>query len=311
MGFKVASRVRGLSDAAFREAFGTGEQCRSAPARLRWRDGFIRPGCGHRGHCRPARRSPYQCNRCGKQTSLTAGTILHSTKLPLTVWFAAIHLIVTARNGISSVEPGRRLGVGQTTAWTMKRRIMAVMARREGEKPLSGRVGMDDAHLGGVRSGGRRGRGAPGRTPFVAAISTGPEGRQRKAKPVPVGGFRKREIARGAKCRPAPDAEVVTDALGCRTALGRAGYGHRAIRTGSGRRAARMAPFKWVNTTLGNIKGAITGTYRKPGPDHAERHPAGFARRYNRRHQLRTMMPRFLHSAARTRPIPYHALIAG
>ena len=199
MKLKVASRVRGLSDAAFREAFGTEEQCRSTLARLRWRDGFVCPGCGHRGHCRPARRSLYQCNRCRKQTSLTAGTIFHSTKLPLTVWFAAIHLIVTAKNGISSVELGRRLGVKQGTAWTMKQKIMAVMARREGEKPLSGRVEMDDAYLGGVRSGGKRGRGAPGKTPFVAAVSTNPEGRPRKAKLVPVRGFRKREIARGAK----------------------------------------------------------------------------------------------------------------
>ena len=76
---------------------------------------------------------------------------------------------------------------------------MAVMARREGEKPPSGRVEMDDAHPGGVHSGDRRGRGAPGRTPFAAAVPTGPEGRPRKAKPVPVRGFRKRGTARDAK----------------------------------------------------------------------------------------------------------------
>ena len=72
-----------------------------------------------------------------------------------------------------------------------------------------------------------------------------------------------------------------------------------------------MAPFKWVNTTLGNIKSAITGTYRKLGPDHAQRYLASFAWRYNRRYQLNTMIPRFVHSAARTHPIPYRALIAG
>ena len=77
---------------------------------------------------------------------------------------------------------------------------------------------------------------------------------------------------------------------------------HRAIRTGSGRKAARMAPFKWVNTTLGNIKSAITGTYGKL---------ASFAERYNRRFQLKTIIPRFIHSAARTDPMPYHALIEG
>ena len=84
MGFKVASRVRGLSDEAFREAFGTKEQCRAALVRLRWPGGFVCPCCGHREHCVLAGRGLYQCNRCKKQTSPTAGTIFHATKLPLT-----------------------------------------------------------------------------------------------------------------------------------------------------------------------------------------------------------------------------------
>ena len=241
----------------------------------------------------------------------TAGTIFHATKLPLTLWFAAIHLIVTAKKGISSVELGRRLGVKQPTAWAVKHKIMAVMARREGETPLTGRVEMDDAYLGGVRSGGKRGRGAAGKTPFVAAVSTSPEGRPRKLKLVPVKGFRKREIARGAKHWLAPGTAVVTDGLGCWSALDEIACSHQAIRTGSGRQAACMAPFKWVNTMLGNIKCAITGTYRKLGPDHAGRYLASFAWRYNRRYQLETMIPCFVHSAARTEPMPYRLLIAG
>ena len=155
------------------------------------------------------------------------------------------------------------------------------------------------------------GDGAPGKTPFVAAVSTSPEGRPRKVKLVPVKGFRKREIARGAKRWLAPGSEVLTDGLRCWNALDGVVGSHRAIRTGSGRQAARMAPFKWVNTMLGNIKSAITGTYRKLGPDHAQRYLASFAWRYNRRYQLNTMIPRFVHSAARTQSIPYRALIAG
>ena len=188
---------------------------------------------------------------------------------------------------------------------------MAVMARREGETALTGRVEMDDAYLGGVRSGGKRGRGAAGKTPFVAAVSTSPEGRPRKLKLAPVKGFRKREIARGAKHWLAPGAAVVTDGLGCWSALEEAACSHQAIRTGSRRQAARMASFKSVNTTLGNIKSAITGTYRKLGPDHAGRYLARFAWRYNPRYQLQTMIPRFVHSAARTQPMPYRLLIAG
>ena len=265
MGFKVASRVRGLSDEAFGEAFGHGGAVPrgAGPAALAGR--LRLPCCGHREHWVLAGRGLYQCNRCKKQTSPTAGTIFHATKLPLTLWFAAIDLIVTAKNGISSVELGRRLGVKQPPAWAVKHKIMAVMARREGETALTGRVEMDDAYLGGVRSGGKRGRGAAGKTPFVAAVSTSPEGRPRKLKLAPVKGFRKREIARGAKHWLAPGAAVVTDGLGCWSALEEAACSHQAIRTGSGRQAARMASFKSVNTTLGNIKSAITGTYRKLG----------------------------------------------
>ena len=220
MGFKVASRVRGLSDEAFREAFGAEEQCRSALSRLRWPDGFVCPACGHRGALCAGGPEPLPMQPVQEADILHGGHgIFHATKLPLTLWFAAVHLIVTAKNGISSVELGRRLGVKQPTAWTMKHKIMAVMARREADTPLSGRVEMDDAYLGGARAGGKRGRGAPGKTPFVAAVSTSPEGRPRKVKLVPVKGFRKREIARGAKRWLAPGSEVLTDGLRCWNAL--------------------------------------------------------------------------------------------
>ena len=160
MGFKVASRVRGLSDEAFREAFGTEEQCRAALVRLRWPDGFLCPCCGHREHCVLAGRGLYQCNRCKKQTSPTAGTIFHATKLPLTLWFAAIHLIVTAKNGISSVELGRRLEVKQPTAWAVKHKIMAVMARRGGQDTLRG-GGLDRSRGAPAQAEAGAGQGLP------------------------------------------------------------------------------------------------------------------------------------------------------
>ena len=140
---------------------------------------------------------------------------------------------MTAKNGVSSVELARRLGVKQPTPWAMKHKIMAVMARREGERRLAGRVEMDDAYLGGKRSG-RRGRGAAGKTPFVAAVSTASEGRPRTVKLAPVKGFRKREIARGAPRWLDPGSEVVTDGLSCWRVLGDGAYAHRRVLTGSG-----------------------------------------------------------------------------
>ena len=98
-------------------------------------------------------------------------------------------------------------------------------------------------------------------------------------------------------CRAGATASSVQAAAIVGIAFRHVGHDHRA--TGSGK-AARMAPFKWVNTTSGNIKSAIIGTYRKLGPDHTGRHLASFAWRYKRRYQLQTMISCFLPSVART-----------
>src|SRR5438067_8490620 len=172
MAGKLASRVKGLSEAQFREAYATEERCRAAVEKLRWPKGFVCPLCGS---CEGRWLSTWpniQCCACRHQVSLTAGTIVRATKLPLTSWFLAMWLVATAKNGISSVELGRRLGVKQTNAWALKQKIMAVMTARENAKRLDGRVEMDDAYLGGHRPG-KRGRGAAGKRPFVAAVSTG------------------------------------------------------------------------------------------------------------------------------------------
>jgi hypothetical protein len=137
-----------------------------------------------------------------------------------------------------------------------------VMAEREAKKPkLSGRVEVDDAYLGGERSGGKRGRGAAGKTPIVAAVETTLDRKPKRLKLTVVKGFRKKEVEKLAKRDMAPGTTVVSDGLSCWPAVAKAGCAHRPIVTGSGKRAAGWAPFRWVNTTLGNIKTAIAGTY--------------------------------------------------
>src|SRR5690349_20261959 len=210
-----------------------------------------------------------QCRACRHQASLTAGTIFHATKLPLTTWFLAMWLVATAKNGISSVELGRRLGIKQTHAWSLKQKLMHVMAERDGAKRLDGRVEMDDAYLGGHRPG-KRGRGAAGKQPFIAAVSTTDDRRPRKMKLLPVKGFRKREVKRLIGEHLASASRLVTDGLSCWTVAAEAGLEHTAMVTGGGKRAAGWSPFKWVNTTLGNVKAAITGIYR-PGQPGARR----------------------------------------
>ena len=169
---------KGLSEARFAEIYGTEEQCHAALVKWRWPNGFECPECNGADHCvvtRGARRL-FQCNACRKQTSVKAGTIFASSKLPLRIWFKTIYLVTQSKKGISSIELGRRLGVTQTAAWMMKHKLAQVMLERNASKRLKGNVQMDDAYIGGARSG-RRGRGATGKTPFVAAIATTDDGK--------------------------------------------------------------------------------------------------------------------------------------
>src|SRR3954454_4898537 len=114
-----------------------------------------------RAHCEVTPRGLFQCSACRRQTSPIAGTIFASTHVPLRLWFRAMYHLTQSKQGISSVALGRRLGVTQTTAWTIKHKLAQVMMERDAAKQLSGRVELDDAYLGGERTGGKRGRGAP------------------------------------------------------------------------------------------------------------------------------------------------------
>ena len=163
---------------------------------------------------------------------------------------------------MSSVELARRLGTRQPTAWLIKHKLMAAMAAREAEKPkLAGRVEVDDAYLGGQRSGGKRGRGAAGKTPFVAAVETTAERKPRRLRLTVVKGFRKKEIASAGQARPRRRQQrgqrrpVLLDggqAAGC---------DHFPMVTGSGPQAA-----KWVAASPGSTPRSATSRRRSPAP---------------------------------------------
>ncbi len=303
--------LKGLSEIKFRERFGTEEACRKALFDMRWREGLTCPTCGHKGFCQLKTRKLFQCNRCKKQVRLTAGTVFQDTKLPLTTWFAAIYHLAQGKNGISSIELARRLGVRQPTAWLVKHKLMRAMAAREATKPkLKGRVEIDDAYLGGERQGGKRGRGAAGKTPIVAAVETTADRKPKRLKLSVVKGFRKREVERLARRDLAAGSTIVSDGLSCWPAVEKAGCSHIAMATGSGKRAASWTPFRWVNTCLGNIKTAIAGTYHHVSPKHAQHYLTSFAYRFNRRYQLDSILERLAWAAIHTAPQPYRVVTA-
>jgi ribosomal protein L37AE/L43A len=102
---------KGYSLSEFMKNYGTEDQCRKALFQWRWPQGYVCPECGEQSYCTLKTRAIYQCNRCHHQHSLISGTIFSATKLSLTTWFLAIHLITQAKTGISALSLRRQLGV--------------------------------------------------------------------------------------------------------------------------------------------------------------------------------------------------------
>lgn len=299
---------KGLSEPAFSQLYGTEQQCRDLVVASRWPDGFECPACGGRAYSMVKTRDLFQCSGCRRQTSPIAGTIYASTKLALLTWFRAMYHLTQSKQGISSIELGRRLGVTQTTAWKVKHKLKQVMMEWDARKQLTGRIEMDDAYLGGERTGGKRGRGAAGKTPFVAAVETTLEGKPVRIKLSRVSGFSGQALSAFAKRCIGSSSLVITDGLHCFARVTDAGCTHQAIKTGGGVAAVSKPAFKWVNTALGNMKASIVGTYRAISSKHVPRYLAEFEYRFNRRYDLAAMMPRLCWAGVRTTPMPYRLL---
>lgn len=302
----------GLSMPEFYERYGTEAKCRAAVEAARWPEGFVCPACGGTARTRFERGGLryWQCGACAHQCSLISGTIFEASKLPLTRWFLAMQLLTQAKNNVSALELMRQLGVSYRSAWLVKHKIMEAMRLREDRRELDGRVEMDDAYLGGERSGGKSGRGSENKVPIVAAVQTTPSG-----LPV-VACLRQQphteeEVAVFAATHLATSATVVSDGLWCFRATTLIGVGHKRIVTGGGKASVRLPQFRAVNTLLGNLKTAISGTYHAFAfAKYAHRYLAEFQYRFNRRFDMKTLLPRLLAALVSTPPLSERLLRA-
>ena len=122
---------------------------------------------------RLAKRKAYSCSRCGHHVYPCAGTVFEDSRTSLQLWFYAIYLFVVTRHGVSGKELQRALGVTYKTAWRMGHQIRILMSNADGFEILRGHVELDEVYIGGKRSGGKRGRGAPGKTIVIGVKERG------------------------------------------------------------------------------------------------------------------------------------------
>lgn len=300
----------GLSMSEFFKRYGSEAQCEEALTRARWPEGFVCPHCAgasavsFRLHGKPG----WQCRLCHKQTTLTSGTIFHSSKLPLTIWFQAMFVLTQAKNNVAALELKRTLGVSYPTAWVIKHKLMQVMHEREADRKLEGLVQVDDAYLGGKHPGGKRGRGSENKSAMIAAVQT-QEDHPLYMRLDPVAGFTAKDIKDWACKALHPDALSVSDGLPTFGHLATVCAGHEVVITSGAHRASALMTFKWINTLLGNVKTALAGTHHAfDFAKYGYRYLSEYQYRFNRRFDLPAMLPRLLRAAATTKRRSAHKI---
>jgi transposase-like protein len=300
----------GLSEPEFIDRFGREEQCVAYLEKLKWPNGFTCEACSEKryGLYQSGTRQIYQCCNCRKNHRLTAGTLFHRTKIPLRKWFIAIREISQSKNSISALELHRHLDVNYKTAWLMKQKIMQLMYESDKEYKLKNRVEVDDAYLGGVLKGGKRGRGSENKSPFIAAVQCNSKNHPIFVKLTPVDNFKYKTVKSWAAENLQRGCLTVSDGLEGFKALDEV-TDHIVLVTSKASSEDVEKTFKWVNTILSNVKTAISGTFHALDfKRYGFRYLAELQFRINRRFDLRRMFFGLLEKAVKSCPKPSKTL---
>ncbi len=236
----------------FQEMFPDEDACCAHLRAVRWPEGFRCPACRHQESSWLFRRRLEQCQACRRQTSVTAGTVLHGTRVGLRIWFLAFFFLGRHKKGISALQFQRDTGLGSyQTAWALLHKVRSALAEGAGFL-LTGHVEVDETYVGGREKGLRGGRKRGRKAIVTAAIEN--RGHAAGALRLSVVDDVSGEQL-GGFVEDAVDpfrATVYTDAWQGYAVLPRRGFRHRFETQGAPERAAELLP--WAHTIFSNLK---------------------------------------------------------
>lgn len=306
----------------FQQRFPDEARCAQFLFDRRWPDGFVCPGCGGtRSHLLKSRAYTYECVACGKQTSVTAGTIMHRTKLPLTAWFWAAHLMATHSNGMSAQQLMGQLGLGSyKTAWLLAQKLRRSMVDPEREM-LRGVVEVDQSEIPFRADDSVFETTKTGKILVIGAIEIVDHTTKKPQQPKRLGA--KYLDTMSGRCRLAaipsneaqhihafiranisPGTTLVSD--GHASYSGLADYRHDPRVVGS---MAAHVPLRWIHRLFALLKRWSLGTYHGLRREHIDSYLNEFVFRYNRRFYRHVSFETVLGLAARHEPTTYWDII--
>lgn len=258
-------------------------------AKLRWPEGQpVCPACEGTEHSYLKTRRLWKCKACKKQFSVKQGTIFEDSAIPLDKWLAAIWLIANAKNGISSYELARSVGMTQKSAWFVLHRIRLAMECRSFEK-FDGEVEADETWVGGrvpnMHESARKRRGIgvgpdAGKTVVAGSLERGTEGTTSR---VTARVIEKNASSIRAHVRESVQegAALYTDKHSAYTVLGRE-YSHESVDHG-GEWVRGAVHTNGIENFWALFKRGIKGTYIHVDPDHMDRYLAERTFTFNER----------------------------
>jgi transposase-like protein len=322
---------------ALQKRFSDPATCLAFLEKARWPDGPVCPGCGVINHASRITTLPgrFTCLDCGKRFSVTAGTPMHSTHLPIATWIIAMYLIASSSKGISSLKLASLLGLQYRTTWHLTHRIRAMMD--SDPALLKGIVELDETYMGGKpRASNKPQPAAP--IPLFEEPKTEKQAkvdgrRKRKAgrgtdKPmaftaVARGGFLRfssvlshgtRDFRPLVHAQVDPTAIIATDELPAYIAIGRQQGGHIKVNHSAGEfvrtdeRTGLKAHVNTAESVHAMFKRAIIGVWHQISGKHMHRYLGEIEFRWNRRGPFESRLATLF--GTKSGPLPLKALFA-
>jgi transposase-like protein len=295
----------------FQRQFATEEACQDYLGACRWPDGFVCPRCRDGQAYQLTTQRRWQCVGCRHQTSLTAGTILHNTKTPLTVWFWAAYLAVTDRRGISALLLQRQLGLRRyETAWMLLHKLRRAMVNAAREA-LHGEIEIDDTWVGGHQAGLRGSRQLKGRKAAIVLVAVEKRGdTSGRLRMAVIPDFKHTTMVQFIRQHITAGSTVYTDGLKGYEGLHGAGVRHIRRTQPTKGDLARGAPsvVPLADRAIGNLQQWLTGTYHGVSKGHLQVYLDEFVFRHNRRRNPPAAFQTLLGLGAGRAPTPYHQI---
>ena len=317
--FAVMAKQLSLLD--FQSWFPDEESCVRLLLDRRWPNGFVCPKCSARNAVRLTSRAyTFACRDCGRQTSATAGTIMHRTKLPLRAWFCAAHLMATHSNGMSARQMAGQLGIAYRSAWLLEQKLRRAMIDPNRD-PLEGVIEIDQTE---IPFHDEEKLGKPlkdGKILVIGAVEVRDRTAGKAQKPKALGAKyldtlsgrcrlavissnHKPNIHAFIQANIAPGSTLVSDGHSSISGLDAYRHDPRVI----GNMAAHI-PLQWIHRVFALLKRWGLGTYHGFRREHIDTYLNEFVFRYNRRFYRHVSFETILGLSAEHSPISYWDII--